>query len=124
MIMNVRRTKLMKGSQKLRNLQLIWNWHTILYFSQSHKHRDNYYLKQACRNKLDNVNVGHMFNLLCSLGNMYCKSTNFSVPLYLANLANYVFSLIFVAPTYVNFVDRTLCRRGDAKFNSLQITLF
>ena len=54
----------------------------------------------------------------------YCKSTNFGVLLYLANLANCVFSLIFVAPTYVNYVDRTLHRRGDAKFNSRQITLF
>ena len=49
---------------------------------------------------------------------MYCKSTNFGVLLYLANLANCVFSLIFVAPTYVNYVDRTLHRWGDAKFNS------
>ena len=51
----------------------------------------------------------------------YCKSTNFGVLLYLANC---VFSLIFVAPTYVNYVDRTLHRLGDAKFNSRQITLF
>ena len=42
----------------------------------------------------------------------YCKSTNFGVLLYLANLANCVFSLIFVTPTYVNYVDRTLHRRG------------
>ena len=54
----------------------------------------------------------------------YCKSTNFGVLLYLANLANCVFSQIFVTPTYVNYVDRTLHRRGDAKFNSRQITLF
>ena len=56
----------------------------------------------------------------------YCKSTNFGVLLYLANLANSscVFSIIFVPPTYVSDVDRTLHRRGDAKFNSHQITLF
>ena len=52
----------------------------------------------------------------------YCKSTNFGVLLYLANLANCVFSLIFVAAKI--YVDRTLYRRarGDAKFNSRQIT--
>ena len=31
---------------------------------------------------------------------------------------------IFVAPPYVNYVDRTVHRQGDAKFNSRQITLF
>ena len=61
-----------------------------------------------------------MWDILCR----YCKSTNVGVLLYLANLANCVFSLIFVAPTHVNYVDRTLHRRGDAKFNSRQITLF
>ena len=55
----------------------------------------------------------------------YCKSTNFGVLLYLANLANCVSSLIFVAANI--YVDRTLHRRaagrlGDAKFNSRQIT--
>ena len=54
----------------------------------------------------------------------YCKSTNFGVLLYLANLANCVFLLIFIVPTYVNYVDRTLHRWGDAKFNSREITLF
>ena len=38
----------------------------------------------------------------------YCKSTNFGVLLYLANLANCVFSLIFV-PANI-YVDRTLHR--------------
>ena len=33
--------------------------------------------------------------------NKYSKSTIFGVLLYLANLANCVFSLIYVAPTYV-----------------------
>ena len=51
----------------------------------------------------------------------YCKSTNFGMLLYLADC---VFSLIFGAPTYVNYVDRTVHRRGDAKFNSCQTTLF
>ena len=55
---------------------------------------------------------------------LHCKSTNFGVLLYLVNLSNYMFSRIFVAPTYVNYVDRTPHRRGDAKFNSRQITLF
>ena len=55
---------------------------------------------------------------------VYCKSTNFGVLLYLANLANFVFLLIIVAPTYVNYVDRTLHKGGDSKFNSRQITLF
>ena len=32
---------------------------------------------------------------------IYCKSTNFGMLLYLANLANCVFSLIFVVPKYV-----------------------
>ena len=36
----------------------------------------------------------------------YCKSTNFGVLLYLANLANCVFSLIFVAANI--YADRTL----------------
>ena len=39
----------------------------------------------------------------------YCKSTNFGVLLYLANLANCVFSLIFAAANI--YVDRTLHRR-------------
>ena len=51
---------------------------------------------------------------------IYCKAINFGVLLYLVNLANCVFSLIFVAPKYVNYVDRTLHRQGDAKFNSRQ----
>ena len=38
----------------------------------------------------------------------YCKSTNFGVLLYLANLANCVSSLIFVAANI--YVDRTLHR--------------
>ena len=38
----------------------------------------------------------------------YCKSTNFGVLLYLANLANSVSSLIFVAANI--YVDRTLHR--------------
>ena len=41
---------------------------------------------------------------------VYCKSTNFGVLLYLANLANCVFSLIFVAANI--YVDRTLHRRA------------
>ena len=41
---------------------------------------------------------------------IYCKSTNFGVLLYLANLANCVFSLIFVAANI--YVDRTLHRRA------------
>ena len=40
----------------------------------------------------------------------YCKSTNFGVLLYLANLANCVFSLIFVAANI--YVERTLHRRA------------
>ena len=40
----------------------------------------------------------------------YCKSTNFGVLLYLANLASCVFSLIFVAANI--YVDRTLHRRA------------
>ena len=36
----------------------------------------------------------------------YCKSTNFAVLLYLANLANCVFSLIYICPA--NIRDRTL----------------
>ena len=53
---------------------------------------------------------------------VYCKLTNFGVLLYLANLANCVSSLIFVAA--IIYVDRTLHRpaAGDAKFNSRQIT--
>ena len=42
--------------------------------------------------------------------NHYCKSTNFGVLLYLANLANCVSSLIFVAANI--YVDRTLHRRA------------
>ena len=58
------------------------------------------------------------------LASQYCKSTNFGVLLYLANLANCVFSLIFVAANI--YVDRTLHRwaAGRRKFNSRQITLF
>ena len=41
---------------------------------------------------------------------IYCKSTNFGVLLYLANLVNCVFSLIFVAANI--YVDRTLHRRA------------
>ena len=40
---------------------------------------------------------------------VYCKSTHFGVLLYLANLANCVSSLIFVAANI--YVDRTLHRR-------------
>ena len=40
----------------------------------------------------------------------YCKSTNFGVLLYLANLANCVISPIFVAAN--TYVDRTLHRRA------------
>ena len=43
----------------------------------------------------------------------YCKSTNFGVLLYLANLANCVFSLIFVAAK--KYVDRTLYRRAAGR---------
>ena len=43
----------------------------------------------------------------------YCKSTNFGVLLYLANLANCVFSLIFVAAKI--YVDRTLHRRAAGR---------
>ena len=49
----------------------------------------------------------------------YCKSTNFGVLLYLANLVNCVFSLIFVAANI--YVDRTLHRRAAGR---RQITLF
>ena len=43
----------------------------------------------------------------------YCKSTNFGVLLYLANLANCVFSLIFVAANI--YVGRTLHRRATER---------
>ena len=43
----------------------------------------------------------------------YCKSTNFGVLLYLANLANCVSSLIFVAANI--YVDRTLHRRAAGR---------
>ena len=43
----------------------------------------------------------------------YCKSTNFGVLLYLANLANCVFLLIFVAANI--YVDRTLHRRAAGR---------
>ena len=66
----------------------------------------------------------HPVLIRCIVTYNYCKSTNVGVVLYLANLGNCVFSLIFVEPTSVNYVDRTLHRRGDAKFNSRQITLF
>ena len=45
--------------------------------------------------------------------NVYCKSTNFGVLLYLANLANCVSSLIFVAANI--YVDRTLHRRAAGR---------
>ena len=64
------------------------------------------------------------FRLINRCSIWYCKSTNFSMLLYLANLANCVFSLIFVVPTYMIVPWSTLHRRGDAKFNSRQITLF
>ena len=38
---------------------------------------------------------------LCARYYTYCKSTNFGVLLYLANLTNCMFSLIYVKPTYV-----------------------
>ena len=44
---------------------------------------------------------------------VYCKSTNFGVLLYLAKLANCVFSLIFVAAKI--YVDRTLHRRASGR---------
>ena len=44
---------------------------------------------------------------------VYCKSTNFGVLLYLANLANCVSSLIFVAANI--YVDRTLHRRAAGR---------
>ena len=47
------------------------------------------------------------------LSSLYCKSTNFGVLLYLANLANCVFSLIFVAANI--YVDRTLHRRATER---------
>ena len=68
--------------------------------------------------------TGHTGQRRRATQSKYCKSTNFGMLLYLANLANCVFSLIFVAPTYVNYVDRTLQRWGDVKFNSRQISLF
>ena len=43
----------------------------------------------------------------------YCKSTNFGVLLCLANLANCVSSLIFVAANI--YVDRTLYRRAAGR---------
>ena len=44
---------------------------------------------------------------------IYCKSTNFGVLLYLANLANCVSSLIFVAANI--YVNRTLHRRATGR---------
>ena len=43
----------------------------------------------------------------------YCKSTNFGVLLYLTNLANCAFSLIFIAANI--YVDRTLHRRAAGR---------
>ena len=43
----------------------------------------------------------------------YCKSTNFGVLLYVANLVNCVFSLIFVAANI--YVDHTLHRRAAGR---------
>ena len=48
---------------------------------------------------------------------LYCKSTNFGVLLYLANLANCVSSLIFVAANI--YVDRTLHRRAAGETPNL-----
>ena len=51
----------------------------------------------------------------------YCKSTNFGVLLYLANLANCVFSLIFVPPTFpaVKFT----CRQNFERYISICFSL-
>ena len=62
-----------------------------------------------------------LFVLSCVQLHIYCKLTNFGVLLYLANLANCVFSLIFVAAKI--YVDRTLHRRAAGRRQS-EITLF
>ena len=49
----------------------------------------------------------------CDVKVKYCKSTNFGVLLYLANLANCESSLIFVAANI--YVDRTLHRRAAGR---------
>ena len=48
-----------------------------------------------------------------TMDSKYCKSTNFGMVLYLANLANCVSSLIFVAANI--YVDRTLHRRAAGR---------
>ena len=51
--------------------------------------------------------------ILIFTSSIYCKSTNFGVLLYLANLANCVSSLIFVAANI--YVDCTLHRRAAGR---------
>ena len=46
-------------------------------------------------------------------GEHYCKSTNFAMLLYLANLANCVSSLVFVAANI--YIDCTLHRRAAGR---------
>ena len=55
----------------------------------------------------------YVSNVIVCLCWYYCKSTNFGVLLYLANLANCVSSLIFVAANI--YVDRTLHRRAAGR---------
>ena len=58
------------------------------------------------------VTLDNSYNTLHFI-DVYCKSTNFGVLLYLANLANCVSSLIFVAANI--YVDRTLHRRAAGR---------
>ena len=80
------------------------------------------------------VTQAYTYNVKCPTRNVttlaffllfiYCKSTNFGVLLYLANLVFWLGLIYLALPTCVSDVDRTLHRGGDAKFNSCQITLF
>ena len=65
-----------------------------------------------CPTDLDKKTNDQLNNILHTK-HAYCKSTNFGVLLYLVDLANCVFLLIFVAANI--YVDRTLHRRATGR---------
>ena len=82
-----------------------------------HKNRvgEKFYVLRAVDNGTSVLTVTEIGTSVSWYGEnaTYCKSTNFGVLLYLANLANCVFSPIFVIANI--YVDCTLHRRAAGR---------